>query len=88
MLDGVSNEASSTNNTRNARIMYVPPVDSVQEFKMVTNAYDSRFGCYSGGVEGVILKAGTNTTHGDAYEYARRYYVTKRLPIARGCYGV
>ena len=72
MLDGVSNEASSTNGTGNAHIAYVPPVDSVQEFKIVTNAYDARFGRNSGGVEDVILKSGTNTIHGDVYEYARR----------------
>jgi len=30
MLDGVSNEATSTNNTGNAKIAYVPPVDSVR----------------------------------------------------------
>ena len=75
MLDGVSNEAASTNNTGNAKIAYVPPVDSVQEFKIVTNAYDAQFGRNSGGVEDVILKSGTNTLHGDVYEYARRQWL-------------
>jgi hypothetical protein len=75
MLDGVSNEAASTNNTGNAKIAYVPPVDSVQEFKIVTNAYDAQFGRNAGGVEDVILKSGTNTIHGDIYEYARRQYL-------------
>ncbi|RXH54103.1 Oar protein [Granulicella sibirica] len=75
MLDGVSNEASSTNNTGNARIAYVPPVDSVQEFKIITNAYDAQFGRNSGGVEDVILKSGTNFIHGDVYEYARRTFL-------------
>lgn len=75
MLDGVSNEASSTNNSGNARIAYVPPVDSVQEFKIITNAYDAQFGRNSGGVEDVILKSGTNKIHGDVYEYARRQWL-------------
>ena len=75
MLDGVSNEAASTNNTGNAHIAYVPPVDSVQEFKIVTNAYDARYGRNSGGVEDVILKSGTNKIHGDIYEYARRQWL-------------
>ncbi|WP_263385901.1 TonB-dependent receptor [Granulicella arctica] len=79
MLDGVSNEAASTNNTGNARIAYVPPVDSVQEFKIVTNAYDARFGRNSGGVEDVILKSGTNLIHGDVYEYARRTFLDANL---------
>ena len=75
MLDGVANEASSTNNTGNAHVAYIPPVDSVQEFKIVTNAYDARFGRNAGGVEDVILKSGTNKIHGDVYEYARRQWL-------------
>jgi len=79
MLDGVSNEASSIksigSNSGNAHIAYVPPVDSVQEFKIVTNAYDAQFGHNSGGVEDVILKSGTNKIHGDVYEYARRTFL-------------
>lgn len=75
MLDGVDNEASSTNNSGNAHVAYIPPVDSVQEFKIVTNAYDARFGRNSGGVEDVILKSGTNQIHGDVYEYARRTFL-------------
>lgn len=75
MLDGVSNEASSINNTGNAQIAYVPPVDSVQEFRIITNAYDAQFGRNAGGVEDVILKSGTNKIHGDVYEYARRTWL-------------
>lgn len=75
MLDGVSNEASSLNNSGNAHIAYVPPVDSVQEFKIITNAYDAQYGRNSGGVEDVILKSGTNKIHGDVYEYARRTFL-------------
>ena len=75
MLDGVSNTASTINNTGNAKIAYVPPVDSVQEFKIVSNPYDSKFGLMAGGVEDVILKSGTNKIHGDVYEYARRTWL-------------
>ena len=75
MLDGVSNEAASTNNTGNAKIGYVPPVDSVQEFKIIGNPYDAQYGRLAGGVEDVILKSGTNKLHGDVYEYARRTYM-------------
>jgi hypothetical protein len=75
MLDGVSNEATSTNNTGNAKIAYVAPIDSVQEFKIITNPYDAQFGRMAGGVEDVVLKAGTNKIHGDVYEYARRTWM-------------
>jgi hypothetical protein len=75
MLDGVSNTASTINNTGNAKIAYVPPVDSVQEFKIVSNPYDSKFGLMAGGMEDVTLKSGTNKIHGDVYEYARRTWL-------------
>jgi hypothetical protein len=75
MLDGVSNNASTINNTGNAKIAYVPPVDSVQEFKIITNPYDAKFGLLAGGVEDVTLKSGTNRIHGDVYEYARRTWL-------------
>lgn len=90
MLDGVSNSASPVNNSGSAQISYVPPVDSVQEFKMVTNPYDAQYGLMAGGVEDVTLKAGSNKLHGSVYEYARRtwldadtwqndYYVKKAI---------
>src|ERR1035437_2902331 len=75
MLDGISNTASTANNTGNAKIAYVPPVDSVQEFKTITNPYDAKFGLMAGGVEDVTLKSGTNGIHGDVYEYLRRTWL-------------
>ena len=75
MLDGVSNTRSSINNKGNADISYVPPVDSVQEFKIITAPYDAQYGLMAGGVEDVILKSGTNNLHGDVYEYARRSWL-------------
>src|SRR6185436_20092536 len=53
-------------------IAYVPPVDSVQEFKIITNSYDAQYGRTGGGVVNVSLKSGTNMLHGTLYEYARR----------------
>ncbi|HVW76641.1 MAG TPA: TonB-dependent receptor [Alloacidobacterium sp.] len=75
MLDGTSNEAASTNNTSNSKIAYVPPVDSVQEFKIITNPYDAQYGRASGGVVDMTLKSGTNKLHGDVYEFARRTFL-------------
>ncbi len=56
MVNGVSNNASPLNNNGQALISYVPPVDSVQEFKIVTNPYDAQYGLMAGGVEDVTLK--------------------------------
>jgi hypothetical protein len=75
LLDGVSNEAAGTNNTSNSKIAYQPPIDAVQEFKIVTNPYDAQYGRLAGGVMDMDLKTGTNKVHGDAYEFARRTFL-------------
>jgi hypothetical protein len=71
----VSNEAAGTNNTSNSKIAYQPPIDAVQEFKIVTNPYDAQYGRLAGGVMDMDLKTGTNKVHGDAYEFARRTFL-------------
>ena len=68
LLDGAPNNAIQGGNN----IAYVPPVDSVQEFKIVTNSYDAQYGRTAGGVINVSLKSGTNTFRGTVYEFARR----------------
>jgi hypothetical protein len=68
LLDGAPNNSIQGGNN----IAYVPPVDSVQEFKIVTNSYDAQYGRTAGGVINVSLKSGTNTLHGSVYEFARR----------------
>ena len=44
----------------------MPPVDSVQEFKIQTNSYDAQYGHTGGGIINVSLKSGTNSLHGTA----------------------
>lgn len=68
MLDGASNNGQmGTNN-----IALVPTVDSVQEFNVMTNMYNAEYGNTGGGIMNVVLKSGTNSHHGAAYEYLRR----------------
>lgn len=71
LLDGAPNNAVQGGNN----IAYVPPVDSVQEFKIVTNSYDAQYGRTAGGVINVSLKSGTNNFHGTAYEFLRRKWL-------------
>ena len=68
LLDGAPNNSQAGGNN----IAYVPPVDSVQEFKIQTNSYDAQYGKTGGGIINVSLKSGTNSFHGTAYEFARR----------------
>jgi hypothetical protein len=68
LLDGAPNNAIRSGNN----IAYVPPVDSVQEFKIMTNSYDAQYGRSAGGTVNVSLKSGTNALHGTTYEFLRR----------------
>ena len=46
-------------------------VDAIQEFAVVTGNYSAEYGRTSGGVVNAISKSGTNTFHGDVYEFLR-----------------
>ncbi|MDQ6706039.1 MAG: carboxypeptidase-like regulatory domain-containing protein, partial [Acidobacteriota bacterium] len=48
-----------------------PNVEAIQEFKVMTNTYDSQFGRTGGGTVNTTLKSGTNGVHGSLFEYLR-----------------
>ena len=52
-------------------ISFVPSVDSVGEFKVVTNPFDGQFGFTTGGVVQSITRSGTNQFHGGLFEYVQ-----------------
>lgn len=52
-------------------ISFVPSVDSVGEFKVVTNPFDGQFGFTTGGVIQSITRSGTNQFHGGLFEYVQ-----------------
>ena len=65
-IDGVgSNIAENNVNT------LVLTQDAVQEFRVSTNNVSAEFGGYGGGVIQISSKSGTNSFHGNAYEYFR-----------------
>lgn len=49
----------------------IPTLDSIQEFRLLTNTTDAEYGRATGAIVNVITKSGTNQIHGDAYEFVR-----------------
>src|ERR1700730_8892295 len=46
-------------------------VEAIQEFSVLTGNYSAEYGRTSGGVVNAISKSGTNSFHGDLYEFLR-----------------
>lgn len=69
--------------------------ETVQEFRVETNAYGAEFGRMSGGQVNVITKSGSNVRRGTAYEFhrndaldARNYFDTgDKPPFTRNQFG-
>lgn len=66
LLDGVSN-----NDEFGAVVGQTVPLDSVQEFSVLTNNFTAEYGRASAGIVNVATKSGTNDFHGTAYEFNR-----------------
>lgn len=49
----------------------IPNLDSVAEFRLITNTFDAEYGRFSGAVMNAITKSGTNGFHGTAFEFLR-----------------
>jgi hypothetical protein len=56
---------------RNLGAGLIPNLDSVEEFRLITNSFDAEYGKFSGSVMNAITKSGTNSIHGDVFEFLR-----------------
>ncbi|MGH9353241.1 MAG: TonB-dependent receptor, partial [Terriglobia bacterium] len=63
---------------RNNGAALVPNLDSIAEFRIITNNFDAEYGNYSGGQVNVATKAGTNQYHGDAFDFLRNTSLNTR----------
>jgi hypothetical protein len=72
----------------------VPNLDSIAEFRIITNNFDSEYGNYSGGQINAITKSGTNQLHGDIFEFlrndaldSRNFFSPDRGPFRQNQFG-
>ncbi len=49
----------------------IPNLDSIAEFRILTSNFDAEHGEFSGGQVDVVTKSGTNSFHGDVFEFLR-----------------
>ncbi|MBM3762083.1 MAG: carboxypeptidase regulatory-like domain-containing protein, partial [Acidobacteria bacterium] len=59
--------ATATANGGEVIASYVPPADTVAEFKVQTATFDASMGNTEGGVTNISMKSGTNEFHATAY---------------------
>lgn len=67
LLDGQNNMDIGSN----AQNVVTPPLDALEEFKVLRSNYSAEFGGGTGGVVNVVTKQGTRDFHGSVYEYFR-----------------
>ena len=66
ILDGVDNNQASEN-----AVGFTPSPDAIEEFNVITQNASAEFGNFQGGVVSASIKSGTNTFHGDVFEFIR-----------------
>jgi len=84
LIDGADNNDFLGNN-----IVVNPNPDAVDEFKIITNNYTAEYGRTSGGIVNQVIKSGTNSVHGSAFEFFRNTaldssdYFLQEVPVLR-----
>src|SRR2546429_330436 len=66
LLDGMDNNQVSDN-----LLGYTPAPDAIEEFNLITNNASPEVGNFEGGIVSVSIKSGTNSFHGDVWEFFR-----------------
>ncbi|AXC15851.1 Oar protein [Acidisarcina polymorpha] len=76
LLDGASNQDPIL-----GQIVINPPLDAIGEAKIITQSYDAEFGQSVAAVVNAQTKSGTNSLHGDAFDYRRSDAQQARNPF-------
>jgi len=78
----------------NGGTLVVPNLDSIAEFRILTNNFDAQYGNYSGGIVNVVTKSGGNDVHGSGFDFlrntdldARNYFSPERTSYQQNQFG-
>jgi hypothetical protein len=92
--NGFRINGSDTEEDVNMGTPIIPNLDSIAEFRILTNNFDAEYGNYSGGQIFVTTKSGQNEWHGSAFEFlrntnldAKNYFSSDRAAFIRNQYG-
>jgi hypothetical protein len=87
-------DATDVREHMNGGTSVIPNLDSILEFRVLTNNFDPEYGNYNGGMVNVVTKSGSNSFHGDAFEFlrntdldARNYFDSTRGAFRQNQFG-
>ena len=83
LVDGILNSEDKNN-----EVGYTPGVDAIQEFNLITQNASAEFGNYQGGIVSTSIKSGTNSFHGDLFEFFRNDALDANLASAGWTTGI
>lgn len=66
MVDGIDVQEHMNGGTS-----IIPNLDSIEQFRVLTNNFDPEYGNYNGGMVTVITRSGSDRWHGNAFEFFR-----------------
>ena len=87
--NGFMVNGSNVEEGKNNGAAIIPNLDSISEFRIITNNFDAEYGNYSGGQVNVVTKSGTNQFHGSGFGFFRNTaldateYFTDSVPVYR-----
>ena len=71
LLDGIDNNTSNVDFLSGVAYIVKPPIDAVDEIKIMTSAFSAEYGRAGGAVLNTTLKSGSNQLRGAAWEFTR-----------------
>ena len=66
----------------------VPNLDSIEEFRLLTNNFDPEYGNYNGGIVNVVTKSGSDRFHGNAVRVLPQHQPRRPQLLLAGARGV